>query len=259
MEMPSYLFGTFNTAHQQALEEGRRCAEHYLKNGSIPSAAELRAVQPGSLVIVQEVVDFLRDRPAWRLYMVRDALRGLRKTLNLPNAFHISDMYESLYRTTPWGSLYYATAQVAPYDVRTYALRLKAVDRTWEALESAHYLFRSPSTPLSLEELMMDACGWAVTAWCPEARGEFRLRLQTATGRMERATREDCIEAILRQVPHALPLARDLEHPQALADLNLWRERIVSLDAEDFARISAALPANLLECVYSWDREFGVQ
>jgi hypothetical protein len=259
LEMPSYLFGTYDTAHHQALVEGRRCAAHYLAHGAIPSAAELLTVQPGSLVNIQEVSDFVRDQAAWRLYLVRDALRALRKTLNLPNAFHISDMYEAIYRDTPWGALYYATAMVAPYDARSYALRLQAVDRAWEELESVRYIFRVHAAPLSLEELMMDACGWAVTAWCPEVRGEFRLRLRTATERMGKATREECIEAILRQVPHVLPRARGLAHPQTLADLDLWRERLSRLDTEDFSRVSASLTANLLACAYSWDKELGLQ
>jgi len=76
---------------------------------------------------------------------------------------------------------------------------------------------------------------------------------------MAHATREACIEAIFRPVPHALPLARGLEHPHALADLNFWRERLANLDAEDFARISAALTANLLERMHSWDRQIGTQ
>jgi hypothetical protein len=80
-----------------------------------------------------------------------------------------------------------------------------------------------------------------------------------AAERMERATREECIEAILRQLPYTLPLARKLQHPHILADPGYWRERLAELPPENFHRLSAALPSELIFWMNLWDEQLGAQ
>jgi hypothetical protein len=257
--MPSFLHGTYASVNRKAMREGRRCAEQYRKSGSFSAPGELLEVPPSEPVVLEGVVDFQREFPAWRLYMLSRVKEGLYKALDWQEPLRVSDLYEAALRETPWGALYYATSHWAPMEVGRVALRLEAVLRFWDSLHSACYLFSSPSASLSLEELMTDACGWAMTAWCPEGGGTVRMRLGVAAERMGRATKQDSIEAILRQWPRTLPSARGLAHPEALANPTLWRERLATLDPESFARISAAWPANLLQRLYLWDRQMGVQ
>jgi len=75
--------------------------------------------------------------------------------------------------------------------------------------------------------------------------------------RMARATREDCLEAILRQMPRALAAARDLKHRNVLADPALLRQRFASLDPDTFERVSGAATPELLGQLYTWDRQLG--
>ncbi|WP_152621827.1 hypothetical protein [Archangium violaceum] len=81
-------------------------------------------------------------------------------------------------------------------------MRLRAVLRFRVPLQSVRYLFKHLGAAHTLDELMMAACGWAAE-------------------RMAHATREDCIEAILRQKPRALSSSRSLKHRKVLADLSL--------------------------------------
>ena len=168
-------------------------------------------------------------------------------------------MYEAHARDTAWGALYYATGRMAPDDADCFSRRFKAVLRFWEMLESARYLFGSPRAPLTLEELMVEACGWATRAWNPEGAGSFRSRLETVVERMARATRDECTEVILRQVPRLLPLARHLRHPDVLANLEFWRARLAALSPADFARVSAAGPGELISYMTLWDEQLGMQ
>ncbi len=92
------------------------------------------------------------------------------------------------------------------------------------------------------------------------AKGSVRERLESAAERMARATREDCIRAILRQMLRALLSAeRDLKHRQVLADPSYQRERLATLDSHFFERVSAACTSDLIWLLSNWDHELDLQ
>ncbi len=96
-------------------------------------------------------------------------------------------------------------------------------------------------------------------AWCPEGESSVRARLERAAERMARATREDCLEAILRQMPRALAAERDLKHREVLADPSFQREHLATLDSRSFERVSGACTSDLLALLFEWDDELGLQ
>ncbi|MFL5355554.1 hypothetical protein [Archangium sp.] len=106
---------------------------------------------------------------------------------------------------------------------------------------------------------MVASCGWAMEAWCPEGEASVRSRLEVAAERMARATREDCIEAIFRQMPRALVHAGKLKHRQVLADPSYQRERLATLDPWFFERVSGACTSELIWLLVNWDHELGLQ
>jgi hypothetical protein len=139
------------------------------------------------------------------------------------------------------------------------ALRLQAVLRFWELLQSARYLFKRLNVVLTLEELMIAGCDWAMDAWGPAKETPVRVRLETATEFMARATREDSIEAILRQLPRALAHAPGLKHRDVLADPAALRKRLEMLAPAVFERVSGACTPDLLGQLSAWDRELEKQ
>lgn len=259
LHLPSFLHGTYSTVQQKTRSEGLRCGEQYRKDGSFPAPRELLDVPRGAVVLSHEVVDFERERPAWRLYMVSNVMSGMYEALNWQNTLQVDDPYEAFCRETAWGALYFATSQDVPRSAERTALRLQAVLRFWEPLQSARYLFKTLGAALTLEELMVASCDWAMDAWCPVGETPVRARLETAAERMARATRGDSLEAILRQMPRALVHARDLKHRDVVADSSFQRERLAALDPPAFERVSGACTSDLLEKLYDWDHELGLQ
>jgi hypothetical protein len=114
---------------------------------------------------------------------------------------------------------------------------------------------------MSLEELMTSACGWAMDAWCPEGGASIPARFRVASERMARATREDCVEAILRQLPRILPFAdrNKLNHPEVVMDSTAWHAHLATLDASEFERISGVRPGAVLGSLYRWDKQLDIQ
>jgi len=255
LEMPSFLFGSYVEVHRKATKEGRRCATRYQKEGVFPLPHEMLPVKPGSVVLMDGAADFTREQPAWRPYMLSDMREGLYKALDWKGTAQAREQYESAFRETAWGALHYAITYVAPMDVASFALRFKALLRFWDALQTARYLFTSPDAALTLDELIVAACSWALDAWCPDEGGSVRTRLEGAVERMSTATKEDSIQAILRQMPHVLASAQGLKHRELLAEPAFWQERLTTLDPESFQRISAGLTANILERLHLWDRQ----
>jgi len=257
--LPSFLHGTFMSVARKAAREGQRCGGQYRKDGTFPAPRELLEVPPGELVITHEVIDFQHERPAWRLYQVSRAMSGLCEALDWQNSFQVADEYEAFCRETAWGALYFTVAQTAPLSAERMALRLQALLRFWEPLQSARYLFKRLGAVLTLEELMLASSDWAVNAWCPVDEGSVRSRFELAAARMARATKEDCIDAILREMPRALANARNLKHRNVLADPSFLRERLERLSPEAFERVSGACTPDLLGQLYAWDHELGKQ
>ncbi|MFL5358100.1 hypothetical protein [Archangium sp.] len=260
LQLPSFLHGTYKTIERRVKAEGRRCAKEYQLSAAIPQPRELLSVAPGDVVFTHNVVDFENDAPAWRLYMLGEAAMSFVEA-DKKNYRYLDELYEKTFRETPWGALYFALSGIAPESAERTALRLQAVLRSWDSLQHGRYLHKKLNTFMNLEELMTAACGWAMTAWCPEDRDSIRSRFQVASERMARATREECIEALLRQLPRILSFAdrRKLNHTEVVMDLSAWREHLATLDTQEFERISGVYPGEVLREMYQWDRQLNVQ
>jgi len=259
LHLPSFLYGTYAEVHRQVRAEGFRCGEQYRRDGSFSFPPQLLEVPPGELIATHEVADFDRERPAWRLHMISVLMDGLYEALGRQAPLPVRDAYEAFFRETAWGALYFAISPSAPKSAQRTAHRLLGVLAFWAPLQSARYRFKNLQSVLSLEELMSAACDWAMDAWCPVGDCSVRERLKLAAERMARATREDCIEAVLRQLPRVLPHARGLKHPEPLADPQAQRRHLLDMDAKSFARVSGACTSALLECLYDWDYDLGMQ
>jgi hypothetical protein len=257
--MPSFLYGSLLAVERKTLEEGRRYVEQYQRTGSFSAPLEMVVVPPGEVVVAHEVVDFNHERPAWRLYMLFKVMSGLCEALGWKNTSLVRDAYEAAARETSWGALYFVISREAPKSAERTALRLRALLRFWEPLQSVRYLFNSPHTSISLEELMIAAVDWAMDAWCPVGDTAIRARLEMAAGRMAHATKEECIEAILREMPRALAYASGLKHKEVLSDADFLRKRFLALTPSAFERVSGACTAELLSRLYLWDRQLEKQ
>lgn len=258
LRMPSFLHGPIAAVQRKTRTEGRRCAEQYRRDGSFPAPRELLEVPPGEVVLTHELADVQRERSAWRLYLVASVMGALGDALNWEDTVRFRAAYEAFFRETAWGALYFAVSQTGTMSAQRVALRLHAVLRFWEALQSARYLFKKLEAVLTLEELMVASSDWAMEAWCPVGEGSVRQRLELAAERMAHATWEDCIEAIVRQMPRALEAARDLKHRDVLANPALLRQHLATLDPVSFERMSAACTSDLLEHLYEWDHQLGM-
>jgi hypothetical protein len=166
--------------------------------------------------------------------------------------------YETSCLETAWGALFFGVDQPGALSAERVARRLHAVLRFWEPLRSTRYVYKVLNQVLTLEELMVSACDWAMEAWNPEGASSILTRLEVAAERMARATQEDCVEAILRQMPRAFVHARGLKHTDVLKNPAWLRQRLTTLEPRSFERMSAARTSELLEYLYSWDKQLGL-
>jgi hypothetical protein len=255
MQLPSFLHGSRSTAHSKVVAEGRRCARQYQKNGSFTLPREMLELAPGEVVSTYGGSDFQQHLPAWRLYLLSDVEMSLCEALEHGNWRQAEEQYEAFFRETAWGALYYATAEKPPESAERTAQRLQAVLRSWGTLETARYHYKKPGAILDLGEFLGNALDWVLEGWCPEGGASVRARLEVAAARMDRASREDCEEVILRRLPWVFQFAEQLQHPETVTDMTFWRERLPTLDAESFERISAASPVRVTQLLYQWDRQ----
>jgi hypothetical protein len=175
------------------------------------------------------------------------------------NTLQVRDAYEAFCRESAWGALYFAVTHPGPASAERTALRLQALLRFWEPLQSVRYRFTAPNAALTLEDLIMAACPWALEAWAPHEEASVHARLELAVERLTRATRDDSVEAALRQLPRALAAANGLKHRELLSEPAFQRMHLAMLSAEAFARISGACTGYLIELLYDWDHQVGAQ
>lgn len=254
MQLPSFLHGSRSETQRKAAAEGRRCARQYLKNGSFTLPREMVELEPGDVVGLYGGSDFHQHLPAWRLYQLSDVEMSLCEALERGDWRQAEEQYEVYFRETAWGALYYATAEKPPESAGRTASRIQAVLRSWGTLETARYRYKEPGDVLDLGGLLGRALDWVLDGWCPEEGDSVRARLEVAAVRMASASREDCETVILRRLPWVFQFAEQLQHPETVTDMAFWRERLPTLDAESFERISAASPVRVTQLLYQWDR-----
>lgn len=172
MLIPSCLHGTFDSISRKTYEEGLRCGEQYMRDGSFLAPRELVEIPAGEVLIAHEVVDFSPWEPAWRLYMQSRVEGGISEATSYQNTFEILDEFGAFLQETAWGAIYYVTSPSGPLSAVRAAVAVKAVLRFWEPLQSVRYLYRVLGVPQTLEQLMVAACDWAVDAWCPARGGQ---------------------------------------------------------------------------------------
>ncbi|HYO51631.1 hypothetical protein [Archangium sp.] len=136
------------------------------------------------------------------------------------------------------------------------ANRLASVLRFWDVLQGPRYAFW-PSRKYTLEELMEDIYRKTLEAWCPGGPASVREHLALTVERMSRATREDCLEAVLRVIPVLVKVDTDLKHREVLSDPGFLRERLGALPLEDFDDFSSAYKYTVAVQLAAWDRELG--
>lgn len=260
LQLPSFLHGSYLAIETAAKAEGRRCGQEFKTHGVFPPTGELRTIVPGDVVFTHNVVDFDDTQPAWRLYMVSEIIMSVCKA-DTKDWRRLAVQYEASLRRTAWGALYCAISGDAPESAERMALRVEALLNAWPSLQHGRYAHKQLGTYLNLEELLTTAIGWVLEAWCPEASGPLPSRFALASERMARATKAECVEAILRRLPPILAFAHrtKLQHPEVVMDIASWREHLATLDAADFERVSGVCPAEVLGAMYQWDRRLNVQ
>jgi hypothetical protein len=255
---PAFLHGTSSESQRKARSEGRRYASQYEKDGTFPLPSHLREVQPGEVVLTHTLSDFLtKEQPAWRLHLFFDVLSGLGEDVEGPEWYRLNEAYEAFCLETAWGSLFHAVEPSAPRSAERMAARLGAVLRHWDSLQVPRYLHKKPGGVYTLGELLEEIHGKTLEAWSPGAARPVRGHLEAVVERMARATREECIEAVLRLIPHVLTQPSRLKHREVLGDPALQRERLTTLPPERFERFSSADAFAVYEQLASWDRELG--
>jgi hypothetical protein len=120
------------------------------------------------------------------------------------------------------------------------ANRLAAVLRFWDVLQGPRYTFWLFEQKYTLEELMEDIYRKTLEAWCPGGPASVREHMALAVERMSRATREDCLDAVLRVIPVLVQVNTDLKHPEVLSDPDFLRERLSALPPKRFEALSSA-------------------
>lgn len=159
-----------------------------------------------------------------------------------------------------WGSLFFAIAGNAPWSTSRMAPRLTSLLSFWDSLHHERYLHQKLNTFLNLEELLTTTLGWILDAWCPEGGRSVRSSFEVAVERMARATKTECVEALLRRISHILALAdrQQLNHPDVVLNAASWGAYLDTLDASQFERVCAAHPGEVLKRLYQWDRKLDV-
>lgn len=136
--------------------------------------------------------------------------------------------------------------------------RLAALLCFWDVLQGPRYAYWV-DRPYTLEELVEYIYGQTLRAWCPGGAASVREHLELMVECMARATREECLEAVLRVLPDLVKADTHLKHRERLSDPGFLRERLVTLPAEKFESFSSADSFAVNGQLYAWDRELGQQ
>ncbi|WNG21692.1 hypothetical protein [Cystobacter fuscus] len=259
LEFPAMLHGLTGDILRKVSTKGKEWAREYLKTGAFTQPRRMRQVPPGEVLIVDSGGDSnIIPHPRWRVHLFSDVFMHLNDGVPKKERQRMEEAFESFCLSTPWGALFQA---VSPYPLRSsrrMAERLAALLHFWDVLRGPRYAFWF-DREYTLEELVEDIYGMTLEAWCPGSPASTRERLVLTVERMARATREECMEAVLRVLPVLVRANADLQHREQLSDPDFLRERLDALRPDDWEDISSAYRFTVNGVLYAWDRELGRQ
>jgi len=257
LEFPAMLHGSNAAVRRKVSAEGQWWAREYLETGAFPPPRRMRQVQTGEVLVMHSGAQFGAPRSCWRVSMFGEVFMDLNEGVPDEEYPRTRAAFESFCLSTPWGALYHAVSPNPRHGAGHVANRLASVLRFWEVLQGPRYAFWSFHQPYTLEELMDDIYRMTLEAWCPGGPASVREHLALMVERMARATREECLEAVLRVMPAVVELNTHLKHREVLKDPAFLRERLRVLPPEKFEDFSSADKYAVNGQLWDWDRELG--
>ena len=257
LEFPAMLHGHTGAILREVRTKGQGWAREYLKTGGFTQPRRMLQVLPGELLIMDSGAEFdVLPQPRWRLHLFSDVFMRLNDGVPQEERQRARETFDSFCLSTSWGALFHAVAPYPPWSAERVARRLATLLNFWDILQVPRYAFWVEGT-YSLEELMEDLYGMTLEAWCPGVRSSMRERLALMVERLARATREECLEAVLRVIPVLVRANADLKHREVLSDPGFLSERLAALPPKDFQSLSSAYRYAVNRTLYAWDRELG--
>ncbi len=257
LEFPAMFHGLTGAILRKMRAKGQGWAREYLKTGSFTQPRQMLQVPPGEVLIVDSGADSnLISHPRWRVHLFADVFIGLNDGVPKEKRQRMEEVFESFCLSAPWGALYHAVSPPPPRSVERMARRLAALLRFWEVLQGPRYAFWF-EREYTLEELVEDIYGMTLEAWCPGGPPSVREHLSLTVERMSRATREDCMEAVLRVIPVLVEVDTGFKHREELRDPSFLRERLSALSPKDFEKVSSAYKYTVTLQLADWDRALG--
>ncbi|QRO01951.1 hypothetical protein JRI60_24500 [Archangium violaceum] len=256
LEFPAMLYGTTAAILRKVRAEGHWWAREYLKTGVFPQPRQMRQVPPGEVLVVRPGAEFGLNHPRWWMHMFVGVFTSLDECVQKEERQRTEDAFESFCLSTPWGALYHAVSPPPLRSAERMANRLAAVLRFWDVLQGLRYAFWF-GRKYTLEELMEDIYRKTLEAWCPGGPASVREHMALTVERMSHATRDDCLEAVLRVIPVLVKVDTDLKHREVLSDPGFLRDRLCALPLEDFEDLSSAYKYTVAVQLAAWDRELG--
>ncbi|HEX8820524.1 MAG TPA: hypothetical protein VF794_11410 [Archangium sp.] len=256
LEFPAWLYGTTAAIRRKVRAEGHWWARQYLKTGAFPQPRQMRQVPPGEVLVMRPGAEFDLNGTRWWMHMFVGVFTSLDECIQKEARQRTEEAFESFCLNTPWGALYHAVSPPPLRSAERMANRLASVLRFWDVLQGLRYAFWF-GKKYTLEELMEDIYRKTLEAWCPGGPASVREHMALTVEHMSRATREDCLEAVLRVIPVLVKVDTDLKHREVLGDPGFLRERLCALPQEDFEDFSSAYKYTVAVQLAAWDRELG--
>ncbi|WP_043396442.1 hypothetical protein, partial [Archangium violaceum] len=197
LEFPAWLYGTTAAILRKVRAEGRWWAREYLETSAFPQPRQMRQVLPGEVLVMRQAAEFDLGRTRWWMHLFGGVFMDLNEGVPKEERQRMRESFESFCLSTPWGALYHAVSPPPPHSAERMAKRLASVLRFWDVLQGPRYAFW-PDKKYTLEELMEDIYRKTLEAWCPGGPASVREHMALTVERMSRATREECMEAVLR-------------------------------------------------------------
>jgi len=254
LEFPAMLYGSTSNIRRKVSAAGQWWAREYLETGVFPQPRRMRQVLPGEVLVMHAGAEFDLGSTRWWMHMFVDVFMGLDEGVPEQARQRTEEAFESFCLSTPWGALYHAASPPPPWSAGRMAKRLAAVLRFWEVLQGPRYAYGLPKS-LTLEGLMEYIYRQTLEAWCPGGPASVREHLTLAVERMARASREECLEAVVRVMAALVEMNKKLKHRDVLEDPAFLRERLRALPPEKFEDLSSADRYAVNDQLHDWARE----
>lgn len=254
IEFPTFLYGSFLSLHRRILNESKKWVSSYEKTKTFPEI-QTQIIQSDSVIYTCDKTDLYKNEKQWRLYFIDRLCDLILEKLNWKDFQEVACDFEDYMLGNAWGALAFSISGIPPNSIKRVTLRIEALTRFWEILESLNYVGPQSILTLPMSDLMSTCYSGFLKMWLDEPTDDILTNLHKAIYAINNANENEQHNRLVNILCNLALEEESLREDLRLSDPSWISSKINQIPSEALENIMTGNESHLLGVLYDLKEE----